>query len=79
MKIYTESSLYEFDLDKQLCRRTSISKNTSQTLREDGKWVRYFAFEYKIGEPISMMLENLDGNSEQVTFRTTSPVVKVEL
>lgn len=76
MKIYTENSLYEFDTENNLCRRTMIEPIAN--LRKDGEWTKYYTMHYEVGEPMRIVLEHLSGDEQQVTLRTTSLVLKVE-
>lgn len=76
MKIHTLNSIYEFDSEHNLCRRTLIDPISH--LRKDGEWTKYYTVHYEVGEPMRIILEHLNGDEQQVTLRTTSTVLKVE-
>lgn len=75
MHVYTQSSVYEFDVENQLCRRVAIA---GVPLRKDEEWVKYYNVYYEVGLPMVLELEHLSGDPEQRTFRTTTTVTRIE-
>lgn len=78
MKIHTETSIYEFDVESKLCRRLPVFESELRGLRKDEEWVKYYDVIYEVGKPMTLVLEHLGGDSSGVTFRNTTLVVKVE-
>lgn len=76
MKVYTGNSIYEFNEEEKLVRRTSANPNIP--LRTGTDWVKYMTAHYAVGEPMRLITEDPGGDKDNLTLRTTSPVVKVE-
>lgn len=69
-------SLYEFDFDQMLTRRTNETNNFAP-LRKDDEWVRLILEpEIIVGEPLRFVISVRD--DDVATIRTTSYVTKVE-
>jgi hypothetical protein len=76
MKVFTENSIYEFDVDNMLVRR--LPKSPTAPLPKDGEWHRYLTAHPEVGESMRIVMEHLAGEEGSVTLRTTSTVVRVE-
>lgn len=76
MKIYTENSLYEFNLEEKTVRRLPL--RSSGALYRDQEWIPYLTFHYEVGDEMKIVMEHLGGEKGSITLRTTSTVIKVE-
>jgi len=80
MKVYTENSVYEFDMADKMVRRVprTTPSFVNTALRKDNEWVKFLTVHYEVGEPMRMVTEHMDDAKDKITLRTTSPVLKIE-
>lgn len=77
MLVYTENSIYEINTEEKKVRR--FPSTEAPELRQDADWIKYLTVRnLNVGEPMTLVLENLDAKPDAITLRKTSPVLKVQ-